>query len=213
MVTTNNIEVHRAGAAEDKGWTTVVGEEKTFDLIAIAGAEVFLGDKEVAAGRYTQIRLDVTRVVVTLEEKEIEAKLPSDKLKVVRPWEVVAGETTILTLDFEADKFVVITGKGKALVKPVLKLEVSKGEKPLKTPAAPEAKPTPGATPAATPEATPTATPTPAAGPPQIPHSLQGRDNCLLCHEQGIGGAPQIPTDHAGRTNETCQACHQPSGG
>ncbi len=67
MVTTSNIEDHRAGNAEDEGWTTVVGDERTFDLLAIAGAEAFLGDKEVAAGKYTQIRLDVTRVVVTLQ--------------------------------------------------------------------------------------------------------------------------------------------------
>ncbi len=45
---------------------------------------------------------------------------------------------------------------------------------------------------------------------PSIPHPLEGRDNCLACHETGIAGASQIPEDHAGRTNEMCQACHQP---
>lgn len=57
-------------------------------------------------------------------------------------------------------------------------------------------------------EATP---PAPVAGPPAIPHSLVDRENCLECHEEGIGGAPQIPADHAGRTNDICQDCHQPS--
>lgn len=43
---------------------------------------------------------------------------------------------------------------------------------------------------------------------PPIPHPLEGRDNCLGCHETGVAGAPQIPEDHEGRTNETCRGCH-----
>ena len=30
----------------------------------------------------------------------------------VGPWDVAAGETTVTTLDFEADKFVVVSGPG-----------------------------------------------------------------------------------------------------
>jgi hypothetical protein len=54
------------------------------------------------------------------------------------------------------------------------------------------------------------ATPVPEGGPPVIPHPLIGRENCLACHEEGIGGAPQIPEDHIGRPSDICQACHQP---
>jgi formate-dependent nitrite reductase cytochrome c552 subunit len=46
---------------------------------------------------------------------------------------------------------------------------------------------------------------------PRIPHSLQGRDNCLACHATGLGGSPKVPASHAGRTNETCRICHQPA--
>ncbi len=56
----------------------------------------------------------------------------------------------------------------------------------------------------------PEVTPTPVGGPPAIPHPLIGREHCLACHQEGVGGAPQIPDDHAGRTNDVCQACHQP---
>ena len=51
----------------------------------------------------------------------------------------------------------------------------------------------------------------PSAEPPAIPHPLEGRDDCALCHETGAGGAPQFPGDHAGRTNDLCQTCHQSS--
>jgi len=54
------------------------------------------------------------------------------------------------------------------------------------------------------------ATPAPAGGPPHIPHPLAGREDCLACHRDGIGGAPQVPQDHAGRTSDRCQGCHQP---
>lgn len=50
------------------------------------------------------------------------------------------------------------------------------------------------------------------AGPPlqaPIPHGEDVTD-CLACHETGMAGAPKIPDDHAGRTNESCALCHKP---
>jgi len=52
------------------------------------------------------------------------AVLPSGKLKFVRPFEVFDGETTIILLDFDADKSVKVTGDGKVIVKPVVKLSI-----------------------------------------------------------------------------------------
>jgi len=60
------------------------------------------------------------------------------------------------------------------------------------------------------PTATPTASGGAQAGPPAIPHDLAGRDNCLMCHNPD-GGVKPAPADHAGRTNDTCQACHKPA--
>ena len=57
-----------------------------------------------------------------------------------------------------------------------------------------------------------TTTEEPAAeGPMVIPHSLEGKDDCLMCHETGAGEAAKIPTDHSGRTSDVCTACHQPA--
>jgi len=50
-----------------------------------------------------------------------------------------------------------------------------------------------------------------AQGIPPIPHKLENRGDCLACHEEGKLGSPQIPEDHAGRTNDVCQDCHQPA--
>ncbi len=179
MVTVRDIEIHKADAPENS-WVSVVDEQKTFDLVEIQGAEVFLGKEEVQAGQYTQIRLDVTKVLVTLEGKEIPAGLPGDKLKVVRSWQVEPGEKTILTLDFDADKFVVITGKDRAQVKPVIKLQVTQGDRPLKTPK-PKLTPTPEVTPKPTPTPKevpiPTPKPTPAPKPTPEPAPTKSYQN------------------------------------
>jgi hypothetical protein len=131
MVTANNIQVHNAAAAEDT-WVTLIDKAITFDLVAIQGVEMLLGTKDIAEGKYTQIRLDVSKVVVTIQGKDYDAKLPGEKLKVVQPWEIKAGQKTILTLDFDADKFVVVTGQNDVQVKPVIKLDVTQGDRPLK---------------------------------------------------------------------------------
>jgi predicted CXXCH cytochrome family protein len=60
----------------------------------------------------------------------------------------------------------------------------------------------------ATPQAQP---PAQGGGPPNIPHDLQGRDDCLACHQAGLGGAPKVPADHAGRPSTICRSCHQPA--
>ena len=95
----------------------------------IKGLEEVLAVEEIEAGKYTQIRLMVESVEVTLGDGEpVEAKVPSGELKFVRPFDVVEGETTVLLFDFDAEKSVTVTGKGNITVKPVVKLTVKQGE-------------------------------------------------------------------------------------
>lgn len=47
--------------------------------------------------------------------------------------------------------------------------------------------------------------------PTAIPHTLVGRENCLLCH--AANGIKPFPANHAGRTNDVCTTCHQTSAG
>ncbi|MDP2729465.1 MAG: hypothetical protein Q8O55_03155 [Dehalococcoidales bacterium] len=68
---------------------------------------------------------------------------------------------------------------------------------------------TPDTTPPAD-ETPPAEEPTETAGPPAIPHTLEGRDDCLVCH--GESGIKPFPANHAGRTNDMCRGCHQPAG-
>ena len=119
------------GEGEGK-WISINMSENaaTFDLLQIKGVEQFLGTNEVEAGKYTQVRLVVDTIKVGLGGGQPEdATLPSKELKLVHPFDIVAGETTALVIDFDADKMVTVTGAGKIMVKPVVKLTV-KQEKP-----------------------------------------------------------------------------------
>ncbi|MFC1860354.1 DUF4382 domain-containing protein [Chloroflexota bacterium] len=126
--------------SQDNGgeWITIdISEDvATFDLLEIEGIEQYLGTNQVEAGKYTQVRLVVDKIMVAFDEGELEeADVSSGELKIVRSFDVIAGEATALVLDFDADRMVTVTGAGKIKVKPVIKLTVKKdkgqsGEKP-----------------------------------------------------------------------------------
>ena len=65
------------------GWTAVINEPKTFDLMKIMGIEELLGSSELTAGEYNQVRLDVENVEVTIGGETIVGTVPSGKLRIV----------------------------------------------------------------------------------------------------------------------------------
>ena len=101
-----------------------------FDLLEIKGLEEVLAVGELEPGKYTQIRITVGSVEVKFgdDEEYQEAELTGGELKFVRPFDVVADETTILLLDFDAEQSVNATGQGEVHVKPVVKLTIQQGK-------------------------------------------------------------------------------------
>ena len=102
VVTVSQVEVNRVQSDTESGWVTVVDEEQSFDLLKLVGVEETVGSSELEPARYTQTRLHIASVVVTVDGRDIDAQVPSGILRVVGPVEVVAGETTIATFDFDA---------------------------------------------------------------------------------------------------------------
>jgi hypothetical protein len=45
-----------------------------------------------------------------------------------------------------------------------------------------------------------------------IPHDLEGKDNCSMCHSGAMEGMPAAPASHEGRGADTCQMCHEAAG-
>jgi len=106
-------------------WITIIDYEVTFDLFEIIEEADILGSENVTAGKYTQIRMDVIEIAgLTTDNTTYIATVPSGKLKFVKPFEVKDGFTTILTIDFDGDKSLIMTGKGTFMFKPVIKLLV-----------------------------------------------------------------------------------------
>lgn len=112
-------------------WITIaLSDNATFDLLQVKGIEQYIGASEVAVGKYTQVRLVVNNVRVALGGGALQdATLPSNELKIARPFDIVAGENTAILLDFDADKMVTVTGAGKIMVKPVVKLSIKQAGK------------------------------------------------------------------------------------
>ena len=117
---------------QDEGeWITIIDYEATFNLFEVIEEAAILGSENVTAGKYTQIRMDVIKVEgLTSDNTPYIATVPSGTLKIVRPFEVKDGFTTILTVDFDGDRSLIMTGRGKFLFKPVVRLQVDLSSPP-----------------------------------------------------------------------------------
>jgi len=125
-----NKEENKEENQEENGeWLTIEVDNGSFDLLQLQGEDLsaLLATGELEAGKYTQIRLLIDTIGITLngDEEPPEVMLPSGNLKFVRPFEIFPDETTTILLDFDAAKSVVVTGNGKIIFKPVIKLSVS----------------------------------------------------------------------------------------
>ncbi len=136
VVWLTNIEVHRvSGNSSDSdnasGWIMVLESPSSFDLMEVLdGVEVILGSANLSAGRYTQIRMDVTEVTGnTTDGEPYSAEIPGGQLRIVRTFTIGDGVTTVLTLDFDGEKSLIRTGNDRFIFKPVVKLSIDKPEK------------------------------------------------------------------------------------
>jgi len=114
------------------GWMTVPITNPTFDLLTLTdGLFATVAETTLQSGKYTQVRLLVSNIDLLDNDGKLvysmidgNLTLPSGKLKFVRPFEVIGGETTVLDFDFIVDESIHLTGNGKAMFKPVIKLKV-----------------------------------------------------------------------------------------
>lgn len=112
--------------SEHGGWTTIVDEVQSFDLLKLQnGVEEALGEGEIPAGSYHQIRLVLTSAAVVVDGQTYDLKVPSGEqtgLKLNYDFEVEADRTYELALDFDAQKSIKKTGNGYLLT-PVISVK------------------------------------------------------------------------------------------
>lgn len=121
--------VNKYGDAEDTtgtGWEALMSDSMVVNLLDYQnGATLELGEAELEAGRYNQIRLllgDNNNVVVdgeTTPLKTPSAQQSGYKLNVQA--DVEAGQVYDLVIDFDASQSIVQTGNGGFILKPVLR--------------------------------------------------------------------------------------------
>jgi hypothetical protein len=155
-VTINSIEVHKAGAGENPtaatsgtvegteqapdqsdnagGWITISNQSMSFDLLKIKDNLTSLQTVDIGTGKYTQVRLGVESVSISFAGNQAPAiaTVPSGKIKFIRSFDVSPDGVTQLDFDFDAAQSVNVTGNGKVIYKPVIKLSVGKTNNPDK---------------------------------------------------------------------------------
>ena len=98
------------------------------DLTELIDVSILLASLELEPNKYTQLRLflmggeeDAWLILSDFTKEPLE--IPSvyqTGIKLNRPFEIVAGSITKLTIDFDAEKSVIKTGNGKYKMKPVI---------------------------------------------------------------------------------------------
>jgi hypothetical protein len=140
FVTVAGLRVHRSADAADgdAGWRDVPlkpqAAGRRVDLLTLQnGALLGLGDVELEAGSYTQLRLVLAEnaaggtpanELVLADGRRVPLTTPSAQrsgVKLIHPFEVKPGELVDLTLDFDACKSIVVAGNsGRYLLKPTI---------------------------------------------------------------------------------------------
>ena len=120
-VTVDSVQAHSAAS----GWATVSSSSQTYDLLALkaSGDQVLLADAQLKEGSYDQVRLLISKVVVTDAQGDHDAKLPSSELKIVGNLVVNANTTSTVEFDFVASESLHMTGNGKYILTPVVQFE------------------------------------------------------------------------------------------
>ena len=131
-LTIYKIQIHLAGEdEEDEGeWVELILNEPTeYNLIELKDESILLSEDELTPGKYTQIRLFVIDASLDIEFGEIgvPVEIPSADqtgIKLIHPFEIIAGETIELTIDFDAEESIIKTGNGSYKLNPVIKIVI-----------------------------------------------------------------------------------------
>ncbi len=119
-MTVDDIKLHG-----EEGWVDVSSKQQTFDLLKLKaeGTQALLADVKLAPGTYDQVRLHISKVIVTDASGDHTAKLPSGELKLIGKVVINDNSTSTIKFDFIADKSLHITGNGLYIFAPVIRLE------------------------------------------------------------------------------------------
>lgn len=125
LITVDEIMLHKSGGGWERLNLANNNSEYQIDLLQYSNGNTtaIVLPKEVASGKYTQIRFGVkTAKMVSTSMGDIDLEIPSDYLKTDKNFEfdLPTGQTVNLTIDFDLSQSIVATGSGTYQLKPVL---------------------------------------------------------------------------------------------
>jgi len=98
----------------DSGWVEISSDPQTIDLLTLAnGNFMVLGEGELGAGLYSQIRLFVDSASIGVDGQAYPLEIPSNintGLKLVHQFTINEGATYELVLDFDVNRSIVTMG-------------------------------------------------------------------------------------------------------
>ena len=80
-VTFTSIEIHSANAGSASGWHTIT-MGGTVNLFTVLNVSKVLGSASLPAGKYTELRFNVSKVIVTISGVKVTYTIPSGSLKI-----------------------------------------------------------------------------------------------------------------------------------
>ena len=81
FVTFTRIEIHSANAGNASGWHTIT-TSATVNLFTVLNASKVLGKASLPVGRYTELRFNVSAVIVTISGINVTFTIPNGSLKI-----------------------------------------------------------------------------------------------------------------------------------
>lgn len=124
------IEAHQASSDSNGGWISIGSNPGIYDLLTIRnGFGVIIADQNLPAGHYTQVRLLLgDRSTVVIDGVEHSLVVPSSMqtgLKLNHQFTIDPNVVYDLTLDFDAERSVVLTGNDQFQLSPVIRLQAT----------------------------------------------------------------------------------------
>ena len=113
-ITISQIRVHMASP---DSFIVISNTEQDFDLLYLKTNPTAIAQTSLQAGHYNQIRMPVVSGKIVFSESGVDVEypldVPSDEIKIPVQFEIMNGGTTQIILDFDAEKSIHVTKKGK----------------------------------------------------------------------------------------------------
>ncbi len=119
-------DIEDAGGSKKGNWQVIAEWDGGYevDLIELEGKSILLASELLLPGKYTQLRVFLkAQAIIIVNGEEHDLDIPSVEqtgIKLIHPFEIIPGQITKLTLDFDAQQSIIKTGNGDYKLKPVI---------------------------------------------------------------------------------------------